>query len=177
MAIRKIAKMGHPILRQKAKIVPVETISSAEVQQLIEDMLETVDDADGAGLAAPQIHDSRRIVVLRLDDEEEFRVWINPVLTPTTSAFALRFEGCLSVPGLRGAVARPNSIRVEGYERDGKPFAMELEGFSATVAQHECDHLDGILYMDRVESHTLAFMDEYLRYNPILMDQLLQDDE
>ena len=177
MAIRKIAKLGHPVLRQQAKEVPLEQISNAETQRIIDDMLETVVDADGAGLAAPQIHVSQRIVVLRLDNETDFRIWINPVIIPTTEEHMLTFEGCLSVPGMRGAVARPTAIQVEGYDRHGKAFTLQLSDFSAVVAQHECDHLDGILYVDRVESRTLAYMEEYRRYNKTLMNQLFQEEE
>ena len=177
MAIRKIAKLGHPVLRKKAKAVPLEHISNAETQRIIDDMLETVVDADGAGLAAPQIHVSQRIVVLRLDNEKDFQIWINPVITPTTDEYMLTFEGCLSVPGMRGAVARPTNIKVMGYDRHGKAFTLQLSDFSAVVAQHECDHLDGILYVDRVESKTLAYMEEYRRYNKILMNQLFQEEE
>ena len=106
MSIRKIATLGHPILRQIAEEVPVDEIGSDMIQSIILDLLDTVYDANGAGLAAPQIHESLRIVVLKLD-LDEFEVWINPVITPLTEEYMMTFEGCLSVPELRGAVVRP----------------------------------------------------------------------
>lgn len=177
MTIRKIAKMGHPILRKIAQPIPIEQISSPKIQKLIDDMLETVLDANGAGLAAPQVHESKRIVILELDEKIGFQVWINPIITSLTEDHMLTFEGCLSVPGLRGAVARPTKISVQALDRNGKDISMVLEGFSAVIAQHECDHLDGVLYVDRVETQTLAYMDEYRKYNKIMMDQLFLDEE
>ncbi len=188
MAILKIARMGHPVLRQIAAPVPPELITSDEVQRLIDDMLDTVDDANGAGLAAPQVHESVRIVVLELSAERGMEVWINPVLTPVADDITesddsegiddesneeeddlegqllYTYEGCLSVPGLRGLVGRIPAIDVRGRRRDGSRFHMELRGFAAVVAQHECDHLDGVLYVDKVEPQTLAFVEEHRRY-------------
>ena len=177
MSIRKIAKMGHPILRKMAAPIPTEDITSPKIQRLINDMLDTVIDANGAGLAAPQVHESKRLVVLELDEMEGYQIWINPVITPLTDDHMLTFEGCLSIPGLRGAVARPTKISVEAFDRDGKEISLTLDGFSAVVAQHECDHLDGVLYIDRVETQTLAYMEEYRKYNKIIMDQLFLDEE
>lgn len=166
MSILKIARMGHPVLRQVAQPIAPEDISSPRIQQLIEDMLATVLDADGAGLAAPQVHVSLRLVLLSLDEMEGFQVWINPVLTPLPGDHMLTYEGCLSVEGLRGAVARPARVHVLALDRSGNTIDMELDGFSAVVAQHECDHLDGILYIDRLEPGTLMFLDEYKRFGP-----------
>jgi peptide deformylase len=166
MSILKIARMGHPVLRQVAQPVAPEDITSPRIQQLIEDMLATVIDADGAGLAAPQVHAPVRVVILSLDELPGFQVWINPVLTPLTEDYMLTYEGCLSVEGLRGAVARPARIHVQALDREGGVIDMELEGFSAVVAQHECDHLDGILYIDRLEPGTLMFLEEYRRFGP-----------
>lgn len=170
MAILKIARMGNPILRTVATVVPADGIRSPEIQTLIDDMLQTVDDERGAGLAAPQVHVSKRVVVLRLDDDDDFEVWINPEITPITDAMAITFEGCLSVPGIRGAVARFEKISVCGFYRDGVRFEKTLEDFSAIVAQHECDHLDGILYIDRVDPRSLAFIDEHHRYSHLLYE-------
>ncbi len=164
MAILKIARAGHPVLRKPASPVPLSDIGSPEIQRLIDDMLHTVDDADGAGLAAPQVHQSKRIVVLQLDDDRGMEVWINPELTPLTDAHLITFEGCLSVPGLRGAVARPAQIEVSAYDRTGAPLQLVLDDFAAVVAQHECDHLDGVLYIDKAIPETLSFLDEYRRY-------------
>jgi peptide deformylase len=164
MAIRKVARMGHPILRQMATEVPAEAVAGPEVQRLIDDLLETVRDYDGAGLAAPQVHSSLRVVVLQLDASRGFDVWINPVITPLTDDLVCTVEGCLSVPGLRGIVCRPGAVRVEALDRFGAAVVLELSGFPAVVAQHECDHLDGALYVDQVEPETLAFIEEFHRF-------------
>ena len=177
MSILKIARMGHPVLRQVARPVDPEDITSPQIQQLIEDMLATVIDADGAGLAAPQVHVSLRLVLLSLDEFDGFQVWINPVLTPLTEDYMLTYEGCLSVEGLRGAVARPARVHVSALDREGNTIDMELDGFSAVVAQHECDHLDGILYIDRLEPGTLMFLEEYRRFGPWPLSGFADADE
>ena len=164
MSILKVAKMGNPILRRIAEPIPPEHISGPAVQQLIQNMLDTVLEYDGVGLAAPQVHESVRLVLLCLDPEEGFEVWINPVLTPTTDEELITTEGCLSVPGLRGDVSRPCGIKVEAYDHQGQFFERHLEGFPAVVAQHECDHLDGVLYIDKVDTQTLSFLEEFRRY-------------
>jgi len=166
MAILKIARMGHPVLRRVADPIPVDQIQGPEVQQLIQDMLDTVIEYDGVGLAAPQVHQSVRLVLLCLDPEEGFEVWINPILTPTTKEELISTEGCLSVPGLRGDVSRPCEITVQAYNHLGEAFERSLEGFPAVVAQHECDHLDGMLYIDKVDTQSLAFLEEFKRFAP-----------
>ncbi|MFT4974883.1 MAG: peptide deformylase [Myxococcota bacterium] len=166
MSILKIARLGHPVLRQVAVPVAPSDLGSPALSQLIEDMLETVADADGAGLAAPQVHVSLRVVLLSLDSAPGFTIWINPVLTPLTDEHMITFEGCLSVPGLRGAVARPARLRVQALTPAGAEVDQILDGFDAVVAQHECDHLDGILYVDRLEPDTLMFLQEYRRFGP-----------
>lgn len=176
MSVLKIAKLGHPVLRQRAKEVPVEDIPSPIVQKLIANMKETVLDADGAGLAAPQVHESKRIVLLSIDEYETLQVWINPVITHLSEELLITFEGCLSVPRMRGAVARTSHIRIQGYNERAEPFDIELEGYSAVVAQHECDHLNGIVYVDRVEPGTLAFLEEYNKYRGFLLN-MLQEEE
>ncbi len=176
MAILRVARIGHPVLRQVAAPVPPDQLASASIQALIEDMLETVEEYDGAGLAAPQVHRSVRIVVLRLRSDEDLRVWVNPVLTPTSERLSVTMEGCLSVPGMRGAVARPAEVRVEALERDGSPVALLLSGFPAVVAQHECDHLDGIVYIDRVLPRSLGYVEEHRRYgSPLVRGELGSD--
>ena len=174
MAIRKIARMGHPILRQVAEPVPVEEITGPEIQTLIADLLETVEDANGAGLAAPQVFVSKRVVVLRIDEERAMEVWINPILKPITDELMASYEGCLSVPGLRGMVARPSRIEVLTYNAKGERLRMRLGGYPAVVAQHECDHLDGVVYVDKAEVGSLAFLDEYRKFGPPVP---LPDDE
>ncbi|MCB9780514.1 MAG: peptide deformylase [Alphaproteobacteria bacterium] len=169
MSILRVARMGHPVLRRVADPVPPEEISSDRIQRLVDDLLDTVEEYEGAGLAAPQVHESVRVVALTLpvaddDEDEEMQVWINPVLTPLTDDLIGSYEGCLSVPGLRGFVGRPGHIRVQALDRFGQRIDRELSGFAAIVAQHECDHLDGVLYVDRVEPGTLGFVEEMRRY-------------
>jgi len=164
MAILKVARMGHPVLRRVADSVPEEAVTSPEIRALIQNMLETVLEYDGVGLAAPQVHASVRVVLLCLDPEAGFEVWINPVLTPTGEDFLTTAEGCLSVPGLRGDVTRPAGVHVVGLNQNGERFEKYLEGFSAVVAQHECDHLDGVLYVDKADPRTLGFVEELQRY-------------
>lgn len=164
MAILKVARMGHPVLRRIADSVPEEAVESAQIQGLIRDMFETVLEYDGLGLAAPQVHASVRMVLLCLDPEVGFEVWINPVLTPTGEEKLTTTEGCLSVPGLRGDVTRPAAVHVVGLNQNGQRFEKNLEGFPAVVAQHECDHLDGVLYVDKVDPTTLTFLEEMRRF-------------
>lgn len=166
MAILKVAQLGHPVLRRVADPVPPAEITGPEIQRLIADMLETVEDQDGAGLAAPQVHVSKRVVVLSLTDDEGFRVWINPEITPLTDELVESWEGCLSVTGMRACVARVARIRVKAYDQTGRAVHLELAGFPAIVAQHECDHLDGVLYVDRCDTRTLSFLPEYRKYGP-----------
>jgi peptide deformylase len=167
LAILKVAQMGHPVLRMVAEPVDAELIESTEFQQLCDDMLETMEEYDGAGLAAPQVHVTLRVVVLVLDDDRGPEFLVNPVITPLTTVTKRTYEGCLSVEGLRGAVERPRHVRVEALDRDGTEKTYELEGFPAIVVQHECDHLDGVLYVDRVDTKTLAFLKEYRRWGPL----------
>ena len=169
MSIRKIATLGHPILRQVAHKVPVEKITSEPIQRIIQDLLDTVKDAEGAGLAAPQIFESLRIVVLKLE-LQDFEIWINPIITPMTEEHMLTFEGCLSVPELRGAVARPEEIHVSYLNEQGEQIERHIKGYSAIVAQHECDHLDGIIYVDKIEQGTLCFLKEYKKHRESILD-------
>ena len=158
MAVLKVAHLGHPILRQVAEPVSPEAIGAPEIQRLIDDMFETMDDHDGAGLAAPQVHVSRRIVIYGVAanprypdaDTVPLTVLVNPKIAPLTQEQEEDWEGCLSVPDLRGKVPRCTRVRVEAYGRDGKPLRFDAEGFHARVVQHECDHLDGILYPMRM---------------------------
>lgn len=166
MAILKVAQLGHPVLRRVADPVPLADIKGPEIQRLIADLLETVEEQDGAGLAAPQVHVSKRVVVLSLTDDEGFRVWINPEITALTDELIESWEGCLSVTGLRASVARVERIRVKAYDQNGRAVHLELAGFPAIVAQHECDHLDGVLYVDRCDPRTLTFLPEYRKYGP-----------
>jgi peptide deformylase len=175
MALLKIARMGNPVLRVPAAAVDDPT--APWVRRLVEDMVETMEDAGGTGLAAPQVHMSCRIVVFRVgperltglpgDDEQDLTVLINPVVEPVGSERALGWEGCLSVPGLRGVVPRDLSIRYRGYGLDGAVLERAAAGFHARVVQHECDHLDGILYPQRMTDHRLLVFVEELQRHPI----------
>jgi peptide deformylase len=137
-------------------------------------MRDTVVVENGAGLAAPQIFEAKQIVLLDIGDQG-MQIWINPVIRPLSDEMTIGFEGCLSVPNMRGAVTRYHRIQVEGLLEDGTPFTIELEDHSAVVAQHECDHLQGILYVDRVEPFTLSFLDEYKKYGHLLWSFLEED--
>jgi peptide deformylase len=172
MAILRIARMGHPVLRHVADPVPPERIADPSTQALIDDMLETLGDYEGAGLAAPQVHMPLRIVVLALDASQaphldQPLVLINPEVTFLTQKMLRSYEGCLSVPDLRAAVNRVGEIRLEALDRACEPLSLELEGFAAIAAQHECDHLDGVLYVDRCDLGTLTFLDELRRFGPL----------
>ena len=156
MAVREVLRMGHPVLREKAK--PVEAFGTPELRALFEDMKETMAAKNGAGLAAPQIGVSQRIVIFGVDhnprypDAEEvpFTVLVNPKLVMLTREVEEDWEGCLSVPGMRGVVPRYTRLRYSGFDIEGNPIEREAEGFHARVVQHECDHLDGILYPQRM---------------------------
>lgn len=159
MSILKIARMGHPVLMQKAQ--SVEDPTSPEIHCLVEDMVETMYDAPGVGLAAPQVHVGLRVVVFhvprgRSDGEDgagsvPLTVLINPVIEPIGEEMNTAFEGCLSLPGMIGKVARYTHIKYSALGLDGKPFEREASGFHARVVQHECDHLDGVLYPMRMD--------------------------
>ena len=165
MSVLRIAVLGHPILRRVADPIPVEAIQSPEVQGLIQDMLETMADYQGAGLAAPQVHASVRLVICMM--ENGLRILINPVLTPLSDETTSSYEGCLSVPGMRAKVERWRTIRLEGFDHQGNPIDETLEDWNATVAQHECDHLDGVIYIDRCDTKTLAFEEPFGKYGPL----------
>jgi peptide deformylase len=169
MALLKVAQMGHPVLRQVAKPVPEKDIGSPEIQQLIVDMVETMDEYNGRGLAAPQVHVSLQVVVMIWDFDPKkkpyLQVLINPTLEPLTQDTSTFWEGCLSLPGLIGKVSRPNRLLVKALDRDGKKIQFIAEGFAATVIQHETDHLLGKLYVDRISDMTqFAFVKEYQKF-------------
>lgn len=175
MAILKIARMGHPVLRRRAE--PVELPIPAVVRQLALDMIETMVDAPGIGLAAPQVHVGWRIIVFRVPGERatgqpgdtalEPQVLINPEVEPLSEETVLGWEGCLSIPGLRGVVPRWNRIRYRGVGLDGNPVEREATGTHARVIQHEMDHLDGVLYLDRMpDMAKLSFTEEMKYFGP-----------
>jgi peptide deformylase len=181
MSILKVARMGHPVLRTRAKALDPADIKSPRVQHLIDDMFETMREYQGVGLAAPQVHVPLRLFVagfspepgLEPDEDEEDRdqervplmVLINPEITPVGNAADEDWEGCLSIPDIRGKVPRAREIQVKAYDRTGRRVDMRARGFTARVIQHETDHLDGVLFLDRMDSFdTLTFLDEFGRF-------------
>jgi len=161
MTVRRVLKMGDPLLFQVAE--PVQEFNTPELQALIGDMFDTMAALNGAGLAAPQIGVSRRLVIFGVEANPRYpdaelvptTVLINPVIEPLTPQTEDGWEGCLSVPGMRGLVSRCTHLRYSGFDQHGKPFTREAHGFHARVVQHECDHLDGILYPMRLKDMRL----------------------
>lgn len=168
MAILKVAHMGHPCLRTVSTPVPVEQIRTPDFQRFCDDLFETMVETDGVGLAAPQVHVNQRVVVFQLDAESE-PIWlVNPVLTPRGSKKRSAYEGCLSVPGLRGRVERFTTLDVRALDRNGELFSFRARDWAARVVQHECDHLDAVLYVDRADLKSLAFLPEFRRHGPLV---------
>ena len=175
MSILKVARMGHPVLRTRARAIDVGEIKSSRIQQLIDDMFETMGEYQGVGLAAPQVHESVRLFVAGFapspedDEDDEERVplmaLINPEITVAGPETVEDWEGCLSIPDIRGKVPRARAIVVRAFDRKGKRFELRASGFTARVIQHETDHLDGVLFFDRMSSfNTLTFLEEFSRY-------------
>jgi peptide deformylase len=171
MSILKVAHMGHPVLRVKARAMERSDIKSAVVQKLIDDMMETMAEYHGVGLAAPQVHQGLRLFVASLnageDGEESDQplAIINPEIAVVGSDIVEDWEGCLSIPDIRGRVPRAREIKVRALDRQGERIELDAHDFPARVIQHETDHLDGILFFDRMRSfESLTFLDEYGRY-------------
>lgn len=180
MSILKVARMGHPVLRTRTKPLEASVIKSPAVQQLIDDMFQTMREYQGVGLAAPQVHESLRLFVAGFapvregedDDDDAPRAprvplmcLINPEITPVGTGVQEDWEGCLSIPDIRGMVPRATEIEVRAYDRRGRRIEMTARGFTARVIQHETDHLDGVLFFDRMKTFSsLTFLDEYARY-------------
>ena len=169
MAVRQILRIGDPRLREVSK--PVEDFGTRELDALIKDMFDTMAAADGAGLAAPQIGVPLRIMIFGIESNPRYpdaeavptTVLINPEFTVRDDSIVSGWEGCLSVPGMRGYVPRYRAVTYSGYDQEGKPVAREAEGFHAVVFQHEYDHLDGVLYPDRiVERDKFGFEEELM---------------
>jgi peptide deformylase len=162
VTVREIVTVGHPALRQPAVEVSADELASASVQGLIDDLVDTMRDARGAGLAANQIADPRRIAVIEVNDNPRYpykpriplTVVVNPVIGPVDDELVEINEGCLSVPDLRGSVHRHVNVRVRWLDRDGTPHDEVKRGLTAGTFQHECDHLDGVLFLDRVTDPT-----------------------
>lgn len=173
MAILKVARLGHPVLREVARPVPVDEIGGPAVQRLIDDMVETMREYDGAGLAANQVHVPRQIAVIevaanpRYPDAPEIplTVLINPVVTPLTDESEDGWEGCLSVPDMRGVVPRYTAVRLQCHDREGRAVDLVAKDFFARVIQHETDHLNGIVYVDRMRDlRTLSHIAEWNKH-------------
>jgi peptide deformylase len=171
MSILKVARMGHPALRVKTRAVERAEVKGAIIQKLIDDMIDTMIEYHGVGLAAPQVHEGVRVfVVASLDDgdedgEREPLALINPEITIVDSDLVEDWEGCLSIPDIRGRVPRARAIKVRAFDRTGERVEIQARDYPARVIQHETDHLDGILFFDRMRSfESLTFLDEYSRY-------------
>jgi peptide deformylase len=173
MSILKVARLGHPVLRKLTETVSQRELQSPALQQFIDDMIETMKEYDGVGLAADQVHESKQIAVLEVADNPRYpekprvplTVLVNPTITPLSEDMEEDWEGCLSIPDLRGMVPRYKSIRVQALDRQGKETDFVANEFHARVIQHEFDHLDGKVYLDRMRDFsTLTFLQEFARY-------------
>lgn len=173
MAILKVARLGHPALRQVAPPVRQETIREAATQRLIDDMIETMREYEGVGIAAPQVHVSRQIAVIEAADNRRYpdapeiplTVLINLEVIPIAPELEDDWEGCLSIIDLRGQTPRYQQVRAKALDREGRPLDFVATGFHARVLQHERDHLLGKLFIDRMKSlETLAYLSEYSRH-------------
>jgi peptide deformylase len=174
MTIRKIAQIGHPVLRQRAREVGKEELASRAFQTLVDDLVETMRDANGAGLAAIQIYEPVRLVAVEVNENPRYpykpkiplTILVNPVIEALSEETFENYEGCLSVPNLRGIVKRTARIRITALDREGKPVAMDCNGFKAGTMQHEVDHLDGVIFVDRVKDPlTFSTWTEYDRHH------------
>ena len=173
MSILKVTRLGHPILRKITENVLVGELQSAEMQKFIDDMIETMKEYDGVGLAADQVHESKQVAVLEVADNPRYpqkpkvplTVLVNPKITPLSDETEEDWEGCLSIPDLRGLVPRYKSIRVQALDRNGAELDFIAEDFHSRVIQHEFDHLNGKVYLDRMRDlSTLTFLQEFTRY-------------
>ncbi|MBI4608686.1 MAG: peptide deformylase [Candidatus Rokubacteria bacterium] len=173
MAILKVARLGHPVLRKVTEQVLPSELRSPEVQSFIDDMVETMREYNGAGLAATQVHTLKQIAVIEVLDNPRYpaapsiplTVIVNPRVTPLTPEMEEDWEGCLSIPDLRGKVPRYTTVRLEALDRQGEPIELTASHFFARVIQHEADHLNGIVYLDRMKDlSTLTHLTEWSRY-------------
>jgi peptide deformylase len=157
-SLLKIAQIGHPVLRTRSREVSAEELASKKMQDLIDNLITTMREANGAGLAANQVHEPVRICTIEVSKNPRYpykppiplTVLVNPVLEPLDEETFDNYEGCLSVPNLRGVVPRSTRVRVTALDRHGHPLEQTVQGLSAATFQHECDHLDGVLFVDRV---------------------------
>lgn len=173
MAILKVARLGHPVLRHRAEPVERDALRSPGVQRLIDDMIETMREYDGAGLAANQVHVLKQIVVIEVQSNPRYpeapnvplTIVVNPVVTPLSEEKEEGWEGCLSVPDMRGMVPRHVAVRLECLDRHGAPVDLVAKDFFARVIQHETDHLNGVVYLDRMRDlSTLSHIAEWQKH-------------
>jgi peptide deformylase len=168
MSILKVSRMGHPVLRKRTVLVQPDEINTSSMQRLIDDMFDTMHEYVGIGLAAPQVHQERRLFVAGVDDPNSTMqpvVMINPEIEVIDDEKEEDWEGCLSIPDIRGKVIRAKNIRVRFLDRHGRLQQLTATGFPARVIQHETDHLNGVLFVDRMTSfESLTFLEEYGRY-------------
>ena len=162
--------MGHPSLRQRGRPLEKADFRNPLVQKLIDDMIETMREYNGMGLAAPQVHTSLRLFVALLEEDPDAKtsatVIVNPELVPNASTLEEGWEGCLSIPDIRGMVSRFTDMTVKALDRDGRDIELRLKNFPARVAQHEADHLDGVLFLDRMTSmESLTYLEEFSRFH------------
>ena len=173
MSILKVTRLGHPVLRKVTEQVPLRELQSPAMQRFIDDMVETMKEYEGVGLAADQVFESKQVVVLEVADNPRYpdkpavplTVLVNPKITPLSDEMEEDWEGCLSIPDLRGRVPRYKTIHVQALDRYGDPLDFVAEDFHARVIQHEFDHLNGKVYLDRMRDlTTLTFLQELARY-------------
>jgi peptide deformylase len=173
MSILKVARLGHPVLRRVTDPLLLAEIKTPLFQKFVDDMVETMKEYDGVGLAADQVHESKQLAVLEVADNRRYpdkpkvplTVLINPQIYPLTEEIEEDWEGCLSIPDLRGRVPRYKSIQVRAWDRNGRELDFCANDFHARVIQHEWDHLQGKVYLDRMKDFsTLAFLSEFARY-------------
>ena len=173
MSILKVARLGHPVLRKTTDKVDIEKISSKEIQRLIDDMIDTMREYEGIGLAAPQVHQSLQISAIESEKNPRYpgapniplNILINPEIVRMSEETVEGWESCLSVDDLRGKVSRSTEVDVLAYNREGEKIILEASGFLAVVLQHEIDHLNGMVYLDRMKDFTtLSHMNEFQKY-------------
>ncbi len=173
MALRKIAQLGHPVLREVARPVTADELRTPAVQGFIDDLIATMRDASGAGIAATQVYEKLRIFAVEVRDNPRYpykpkyplTLVVNPEVTPLSDATFSNFEGCLSIPNLRGRVPRFAEVKVSGLDRNGEQLDFEIRGVTAGTFQHELDHLNGVLFVDRVvDTKSLCTWDHFERF-------------
>ncbi len=173
MSILKVTRLGHPVIRTPSEAIPKESIPSASMQRFIDDMIETMREYDGVGLAAPQVHVAKQVALIEVDANRRYpgegpiplTVLINPRILTMSKKQLEDWEGCLSIDELRGRVPRAESLDVEAYNRKGEKIKFHAQGFFARIIQHECDHLAGKVFLDRMPNlSTLTHLREFVRY-------------